>query len=132
MTLPDGLRARFSFVKLIVRDLAAAQDFYARVLGLTPMQSFESPDMEEVVLGRGADDRGPNLVLYHHKDARMLTAGDIHGPVGFHVSDVDAIYAHAVAQGAASVRAPFTFGASRVAFIGDPDGHEIELVRFGS
>jgi predicted enzyme related to lactoylglutathione lyase len=128
--LPEGLRARLSFFKVIVRDLPASRDFYARAFGLTPRQHIESDTMEEIILGRGDGGRETSLVLYHHKDGRALTAGDLHGPMGFQVSDVDAVYAHAIAQGAASVRAPFTFGNSRVAFVADPDGHEIELIRF--
>lgn len=129
--LPDGLRAKLDFLKLIVRDMAVAEDFYARALGLVVTQRIDMDELEESMLRRSADDRGPTLVLYRHKDGRELTAGSLHGPIGFYASDVDALYAHAVSQRATSVRPPFSLGASRVAFIADPDGHEIELIRFG-
>lgn len=129
--LPDGLRAKLDFVKLIVRDIAVAEDFYRRALGLVVAQRIDMDELEEAILRRGPDDRGPSLVLYRHKDGRTLEAGSLHGPIGFYVSDVDALFAHAVAEGATPLRPPFTTGASRVAFIADPDGHEIELIRFG-
>jgi catechol 2,3-dioxygenase-like lactoylglutathione lyase family enzyme len=131
--LPEGLRARLSFVKVIVRDLAPTQDFYVRALGLSVLQHIDAEHMEEIILGRTDGLKGePALVLYRHKDGRALASGDLHGPIGFNVSDVDAVYEHAVSQGAVPLRPPFTFGKSRVAFIADPDGHEIELLRFTS
>jgi len=129
-TLPEGIRARLTFFKVIVEDLGVAQDFYNGAFGLIPVQTIESDDMEEVVMGRGEGGRETSLILYRHKDGRTLNSGNLHGPMGFQVSDVDAVYAHAIAQGAVPVRPPFTFGNSRVAFVADPDGHEIELLRY--
>jgi len=129
-TLPDGLRARLSFFKVMVRDLGAATEFYSRAFGLVPAQTVETDTIAEVILGRGEGGRETSLVLCRYKDGRALRSGDLHGPMGFQVSDVDAVYAHAVAQGAVSLRPPYTFGNSRVAFVADPDGHEIELLRF--
>jgi len=71
---------------------------------------------------------GANLILYQHKDGRKLTLGDAHGPVGFYVRDADAAYAHAIEQGAAPHREPFDAGTMRVAFVLDPEGHEIEML----
>jgi len=130
--LPDGLKARLKFVKLIVRDLAAAEDFYGRAFGLVAMQRFQAPDMEEAIMGRGEGDKDASLVLYRHKDGRTLAGGDLHGPIGFYVSDVDAVYKHVLSQGAVSLRAPVAFGTSRVAFVADPDGHEIEVIGMAS
>ncbi|MFC3070920.1 VOC family protein [Phenylobacterium soli] len=120
--------ATFAFTKLIVADLDAAVDFYARVLGLVVAQTVETADMVEKILGKAGQQGGANLILYHHKDGRRLTLGHAHGPVGFYVRDVDAAFAHAVQEGARAHREPFDAGALRVAFILDPDGHEIELV----
>lgn len=120
--------ATFAFTKLIVANLDAAVDFYARALGLVVSQTVENADMVEKILAKAGQQGGSNLILYHHKDGRPLTLGDAHGPVGFYVRDVDAAFAHAVEEGAKAHREPFDAGALRVAFILDPDGHEIELV----
>src|SRR4051812_24422552 len=120
--------ATFAFAKIVVADLDRAVDFYARVLGLTVAQTIEMDDLAERILAKPGQQGGANLILYQHKDGRALTLGDAHGPVGFYVRDVDATYAHALSQGAQGHREPFDAGALRVAFILDPEGHEIELV----
>lgn len=121
--------ATFAFVKLIVADLDGAVDFYARVLGLTVSQTIDLPGLTEKILAKPGQAPGAaSLILYHHKDGRALTPGDTYGPVGFYVRDVDTAYAHAVAAGATPHREPFDAGTLRVAFILDPEGHEIELL----
>ena len=121
--------ATYAFSKLIVSDLDGAVDFYARVLGLVVLQSIDMDELAERILGKPGQQGGANLVLYQHKDGRKLTLGDAHGPVGFFVRDVDTTYAHALTQGAKAQREPFDVGATmRVAFILDPEGHEIELL----
>ena len=120
--------ATFAFTKVVVSDLDGAVDFYGRVLGLVVAQSIEMDDLAERILAKPGQQGGANLILYQHKDGRKLTLGDAHGPVGFYVRDVDATYAHALAQGARGHREPWDAGALRVAFILDPEGHEIELV----
>ncbi|HEX7946734.1 MAG TPA: VOC family protein [Phenylobacterium sp.] len=120
--------ATFAFTKLIVSDLDGAVDFYGRVLGLVVAQSIETEDLVEHILAKPGQQGGANLILYQHKDGRALSLGDAHGPVGFYVRDVDAAYAHALAQGARGHSEPFDAGTLRVAFILDSEGHEIELV----
>ncbi|WP_293676254.1 VOC family protein [uncultured Phenylobacterium sp.] len=120
--------ATYAFSKLIVSDLDGAVDFYGRVLGLVVAQSIDMDEIAERILGKPGQQGGANLVLFQHKDGRKLTLGDAHGPVGFFVRDVDASYAHALSQGAKAQREPFDAGTLRVAFILDPEGHEIELL----
>lgn len=121
--------ATFAFVKLIVADVEGMVDFYARVLGLTVSQTVDAPEMVEKILAKPGQPAGAaSLILYHHKDGRTLTLGDAHGPVGFFVRGVDSAYAHALAEGAKPHRAPFDAGTLRVAFVLDPEGHEIELL----
>jgi predicted enzyme related to lactoylglutathione lyase len=118
----------FGFVKLVVRDLAGAADFYKRALGLHVAQTMDSPVMTEHVLRKPGSDSGPMVMLYHWKDGREITVGNGHGPVGFYVRDVDAAYAYAVGQGGQPHREPFDAGTLRCAFVLDPEGHEIELI----
>jgi predicted enzyme related to lactoylglutathione lyase len=44
------------------------------------------------------------------------------------VPDVDASFARAVAHGASAHIAPYDVAVGRVAFVRDPEGHEIEFV----
>ena len=118
----------FGFVKVIVRDLPRAIDFYRRVLGLEVSTTFDFPHITEKVMRKPGQTTGPSIVLYLWKDGREITVGNGWGPLGFYVRDVDAAYAHALAEGATPSREPFDAGASRVAFVLDPDGHEIEFI----
>jgi lactoylglutathione lyase len=120
--------ATFGFVKLVVRELEPMLDFYGRVLGLVAAQTVDTPEMTEKILRKPGQETGAGLILYRHKDGREITLGNAYGPVGFYVRDVDAAYAHAVAQGATGQRPPWDSGALRVAFVLDPEGREIELV----
>ena len=121
------------FVKLIVRDLPAMADFYARALGLHVAQTMESETMTEQILRKPGVTHGPALILYHHKDGRDVTVGNGHGPVGFYVRDVDAAFAHVVREGGAPHTPPSDAGpATRYAFVLDPEGHEIEFVSIRS
>lgn len=116
---------RLGFVKIIVADLARAERFYTALFGMQRTGSFATDTIEEIIL-RGAG--GASLVLYSWNDGRALVAGSNYGPIGFHVDDVDATFADAVASGARPVRAPASYGTIRAAFLADPEGHEIELV----
>ena len=118
----------FAFVKLVVRDLDAMLGFYEAALGLVAAQTVDTDTMTEQILRRPGVEAGPSLILYRHKDGREIALGNAHGPIGFYVRDVDAAFAHAVAKGAAPDRPPFDVGNLRVAFVLDPEGHEIELV----
>ncbi len=122
--------AKMIFVKLVVADLDAMVDFYQRAFGMVATRTIEMDDLKEVILQRSADDKGPSLILYFNKDCRSLTVGSAHGPIGLAVEDVDRAFAHAIVQGAAAVREPFDVPGMRVAFVADPEGHEIEMVRF--
>ena len=119
--------ARFNFVKIVVQDLAAMEQFYTRGLGFAVQDRIDTPEFSEVML---AQKQGAfTLVLYHHTDKRALAAGNSWGPLGFIVRDCAATHAELLAAGAHEVRAPGTFRAMSVSFVSDPEGHEIELLQ---
>ena len=119
--------ARFNFVKIVVRDIAAMERFYAEGLGFTVQDRITTADFEEVML---AQKTGAfTLVLYHHTDKRDLDLGNAWGPLGFIVRDCSATHAELIAAGASEARAPATFGAMTVSFVCDPEGHQIELLQ---
>jgi lactoylglutathione lyase len=125
MTAPP---VTLNFFKLVVKDMPAMLDFYERAFGFTVSREIDSPVMEEAILTLPGSDGRFSLVLYHWKDGRKITVGNGHGPVGLHTADVDAAFSHAVAQGAAIAVKPFAFPGARIAFVLDPEGHEIELI----
>jgi predicted enzyme related to lactoylglutathione lyase len=124
---------RFGFVKFVVKDLDAMRRFYERAFGLAVAQTIDLPDIVELVMRKPGDDAGFALILYWPKADGPKTdqewaVGSAHGPLGLYVRDVDAAYAHAVAQGAAPHREPWDTPGMRVAFVLDPEGREIELI----
>jgi lactoylglutathione lyase len=123
-----ALKFRLNFFKLIVRDLDAMQAFYTKTFGFEERSRIALPTLEEVMLALPGEQF--TLVLYRHTDDRAVEIGSGHGPVGFLTRDVDAAYAHALANGASDMAAPRDLGSMRLAFVKDPEGHEIEMIQF--
>ena len=124
----SALKFKFNFFKLIVRDLDAMQKFYADTFGFEERSRFTLPTLEEVMLALPGEQF--TLVLYRHTDGRDVEIGNGYGPVGFLTRDVDAAVAHALANGATLVAPPRDMGSMRLAFVKDPEGHEIEMIQF--
>lgn len=120
--------AKLGFMKFVVADLPAMLDFYGRALGLVVAQTIEADHFVEKILRRPGETSGFSLILFHYKDGRTVTVGNGHGPLGLYVRDVDAAYAHAIAQGARPQTEPYDTAAMRVAFVQDPEGRELELI----
>ncbi len=120
--------ARLAFFKLIVKDLARMQAFYEAAFGFRRVDGFDTPDFEETMLRQGEDPF--MLLLLRYKSGGP--AGDLtaHGPTGFVAQDVQASVDAALAAGATLKMAPFDVGPTRVAFVADPEGHEIEIIQF--
>jgi len=128
---PAGLAAfkfRLNFFKLVVRDAEAMTAFYRDTFGFETRSRFELPGIIEVMLALPGE--AFTLVLYQNTDGREVTIGTGHGPVGFLTGDVDGAYAHALAAGAKDERAPFDLPGMRIAFVRDPEGHQIEMIEF--
>lgn len=118
-----------AFMKFVVADLPAMEDFYARAFGLVSSQTIETPDIIEKILRKPGVTDGFSLILYWPKTAKgAVNVGNAYGPLGFFVRDADAAYAHAVAQGAKAHTPLQNFGDMRVGFVLDPEGREIEII----
>ena len=119
--------ARFNFIKIVVSDLAAMEQFFIEGLGFAVQDRIDAEGFSEVMLAQKAG--AFTLVLYHHTDQRALTSGNNWGPLGFIVRDCKAAHADLIALGAREVRPPAIFGNMTVSFVSDPEGHEIELLQ---
>lgn len=126
-----ALKLHFLFTKLNVADMAAMVTFYERAFGFGVTMTIDNDEIEETMLSIPGERFV--LVLVRHKDGRSITLGDAHGPIGLSTVDVDAAAAHALACGATMVSEPTDAegGGGRYSFVADPEGHEIELIRFG-
>ena len=124
----EVIRPRLGYVVRFVRDLDAAVDFHARVLGLEIGRRTDH--WAQFTCGTvtlGLYDRGEMARHLGVDDARLGTA-----PGGcelaFEVADVDAAYAAATAAGGRGLRPPADrpWG-ERTAYLEDPDGGLVEL-----
>jgi len=119
--------ATIAFLKLIVADLVRSQAFYETGLGFERVNGFDTPDFEEVIVAQPGV--AFQLMLLRYKDGRSAQID--HGPTGFATADIALCYAKLVAAGATPKGEIIDVGDGiLVAFLDDPDGHEIELVQF--
>ena len=123
-----GLGMALGFLKLVVDDLEAMMVFYSKAFGFAVRDRIDMQEIEEAMLVQPGQTF--NLVLLRWKDGRPLTIGNAHGPIGMTTRNVDQTFAHALANGATAQRQPYDLGIMRIAFVLDPEGHEIELIEF--
>ncbi|WP_079247051.1 VOC family protein [Sphingomonas turrisvirgatae] len=122
-----ALGFKLNFFKLVVRDLDAMVDFYTTAFGFEVQNRIRLSGLEEVMLVLPGERF--NLVLYHHTDGRAVEIGDGHGPLGFITRDLDAALGHVLASGATPDKGPIDLPGMRLAFVHDPEGHELELIQ---
>lgn len=123
----------FSFTKIQVKDVVAAEAFYAEALGLETVGRVNFGEgerkMHEVIMALpGHRPPAPNLILISYPNATCPTPGE--ATTGFMVDDLDATLAKATAAGAAIDIPPTEVPEHclRLAYILDPQGHRVELL----
>jgi len=122
----------FSFTKLLVVDLEKNAAFYRDVFRLQETTRIRAEvggrGLEEILFnptGEGA----ATFVLLRFDDATTPSSSEL--ILGFHSTDVDALAARATAAGGTLTRETKDYPhlGVRVAFIADPEGHQIEVVQ---
>jgi lactoylglutathione lyase len=124
------MKARLLHTMLRATDLDRSVRFYTEVLGLREERRkvLERADATLVFL---VDEAGnhPIELTYNH-DGRSYELGNQFGHLAFGVSDLERAREELNRHGVEFTRGPYTVsaGGSRIAFIKDPDGIEIELI----
>lgn len=111
-----ALLRKIDCVMIRVEDLAAAQEFYQRVLGLEPLWS----DEHSVALGMPESDA--ELVLHDSPD--IPRECNVH----YLVDDVIAAVAELAAEGCAVTVEPFDIRIGKCAVVTDPFGNLLNLL----
>ncbi len=124
-TPPAPAQMSLNFVKFNVNDLDAMQAFYEKAFGFKVKKRLDFSTLTEVILTSG---NGLDLALVKYKDNRVTALGTAGGPIGFYLKDVVGAYQRAMAAGAKSQREPRPGAPLLLAFVLDPEGHEIELL----
>ena len=121
----------FSFIKLVVADLEAAEHFYCGVFGLEVRHRHASDEhayaqRESMLFLPG---QSIPFILTHYERLATPPAGAAW--VGFTVADIEATLA-ALEQAGGTIRVPVHVSAShpvKAAIAADPDGHLIEVIQ---
>jgi lactoylglutathione lyase len=123
----DEMSARFNFVKIFVKDLDAMSSFYERAFGFEAHVTFENDEFRETLLKQDQETFLLGLLQWKGKaPAGSATVGTI----GFVTDDIEKILAAAVGASARSRGEIMDLPGSKVAFLDDPEGNEVELVQF--
>lgn len=124
------MKAKLLHTMVRVRDLDRSVDFYTRVLGMGEKQR-KVLDRADATLVFLEDDAGHHAIeLTFNHDGREYELGTQFGHLAFAVENLDETARDLESFGISFSRGPYqvTEGGSRIAFILDPDGIEIELI----
>lgn len=119
-----------------VTNLEKSLRFYTEGLGfkIHNRQDYEK-DRFTLVFLKSADETGENppmIELTHNWDTSAYTRGDAYGHVAYQVDSISKIQERLKKQGYDLSWGPGTTpsGKTKMAFIDDPDGYEIEILEY--
>ena len=122
---PENLAA----VGLGVADLARAEDFYTRVMGMQVQQRIELPHMKEVIVGY---EGRTSVVLMHWTDGSNPNYANNPVKLVFSVPDARGLMDRIRADGRSISREPEVnpdFNNFIIGLAEDPDGYVVELIQ---
>ena len=116
-----------------VNDLDESVRFYCDRLGMKLLRKKDYPSGRFTLafVGYGTESDNAVIELTHNWDTHEYELGNAFGHVAIGVEDVYRTCEALRAQGAKIVRepGPMKHGGSEIAFIEDPNGYKIELIK---
>jgi lactoylglutathione lyase len=124
---------RYLHTMLRVTDLERSLAFYQKGLGfeIVRRQDYEKDRFTLVFLRAPQDEtEGPAIEITHNWDTSTYVRGDAYGHVAYAVDSIDAIQRRLKEHGYDLSWGPgmTPSGKTKMAFVDDPDGYEIELL----
>ena len=122
---PENLAA----VGIGVADLARAEDFYTRVMGMQVQQRIDLPHMKEIIVGY---EGRTSVVLMHWIDGSNPNYRDNPVKLVFFVPDAKGLMEKIRADGRPISREPEAspdFNNFIIGLAEDPDGYVVELIQ---
>ena len=121
----------FDHVMIRVEDLEESLDWYQTHLNYEEKDRWEADTFTNVYLGpEGMHEDGAKLELTYNHGDHTYELGDAWGHIAVRVpeDELQESYDQLLAEGVDDYRDPESCG-NRYAFVTDPDGHEIEIVK---
>lgn len=117
-----------------VVDLDRSVRFYTEVLGLRESDRKVLDRADATLVFLTDEDGHHSIELTYNHDGRGYDLGTQFGHFAFGVADLDHVRSQLAEHGVEFTRGPYEViaGGSRIAFIEDPDGVELELIEMGS
>lgn len=123
------MSVHYLHTKLRVADLDRAIAFYETSFGYALRKRKAGPHNSEIAF-LALPGEASELQLAHYPEQGTFEVPPFLMHLAFRVTDLDALLASALAAGAHLVSGPYVLeSGSRVAFVQDPDGHELELIQ---
>lgn len=110
--------------KLIVDDRQKAEDFYARVFGVKPIQRYKAPAYDEVLMGFGTDVW---LALFEPKNEAPLPKSQF-PVVAIYTSEFDAVLERVKAEGLGYREIKTSRPDLRIVIAKDSSGNGVEII----
>jgi catechol 2,3-dioxygenase-like lactoylglutathione lyase family enzyme len=124
MTTSTSLVTGVDFVSVPTKDLAAARDFYEKVLGLEASSVWQRPG--EKALGAEFETGTVTIALIECEQVGIEFSPN-KVPIAFQVDDVEAARAELESQGITFEGEIIDSGVCHQAFFLDPDGNALDL-----
>ena len=116
-----------------VGDLSKSLHFYCDILGMSLLRQKDYPDGKFTLafVGYGSEHNSSVLELTYNYGVTQYERGTAFGHIAIGVDDVYAAVEKIRVAGGKIVRepGPMQHGSSVLAFVEDPDGYRIELLR---
>lgn len=126
---PAKAAENLAAVGIGVADLARAEDFYVRVLGMQVQQRIDLPYMKEIVVGHAGRTA---VVLMHWIDGSPRNYANNPVKLVFYVPDARGVIEKIRAEGLAIDLEPepnAAFGGAIIGLARDPDGYVVEFIQ---
>ncbi|MFC7418682.1 lactoylglutathione lyase [Iodobacter arcticus] len=127
---------RLMHTMLRVADLDASIRFYQAVLGMQVLRriDFSEGRFSLVYLGYGPESEQAAIELTWNWDKQDYTHGNYYGHIAIESDDIKGLCKQAseLAYRVSRKPGPMKQSSAIIAFIEDPDGHQIELIQQGS
>ena len=124
---------RLLHTMLRVGDMQRSIDFYTKSMGMQLLRTTDRPDQKYSLAFVGYDDESEQAVieLTYNYGVTGYDLGSGFGHIAIGVDDIHGVCERVKAAGALVTRepGPVKGGTTVIAFVQDPDGYKIELIK---